>query len=356
MNNISITNIYWMLAYAFGFFKEININKVAEEKFKNIYDLLAFMMAKELSKLIKHGLNKEYILLEEETSCIKGKIEISASLKKNTLMKRKLICNYDEYSINSYMNQIIKTACQYLLKSNKIGKKEITYDLQKKLIYFKNVDALNKNMINWNLIYNKNNSSYKILINISYLIIEGLLANNKDGSILFKNFIDEKQMPKLFEKFVLEYYKYHHKDISVSSPKINWNIKHNELSYLLPQMKTDIVLKYQDNILIIDAKYYSNIFQKNTLFNKDTFHSHNLYQIFTYVKNRDIKQRGNVSGMLLYVKNIKNDNINVTFNFSGNNISILTLDLSKNFDIVRKQLDAIAIKLKQNNNFNKLKN
>ena len=48
-------------------------------------------------------------------------------------------------------------------------------------------------------------------------------------------------------------------------------------------MQTDIHLQKENDVLIIDAKYYSHTTQSQ--FNKNTIHSNNLYQIFTYVKN-----------------------------------------------------------------------
>ncbi len=49
----------------------------------------------------------------------------------------------------------------------------------------------------------------------------------------------------------------------------------------LPDMRTDITLSYSDQILIIDAKYQ----QEN--FGVHKVHSGNLYQIYTYVKNKE---------------------------------------------------------------------
>ena len=68
-------------------------------------------------------------------------------------------------------------------------------------------------------------------------------------------------------------------------------------------MKSDIVLEKGDNILIIDAKYYAHTTQQQ--FNKATVHSVNLYQIFTYVKNKQEEledKQVTVSEMLLYAK------------------------------------------------------
>ena len=40
MQNISIENIYWMLAYAFRCINEKSISKMSSEKFENIYDVV----------------------------------------------------------------------------------------------------------------------------------------------------------------------------------------------------------------------------------------------------------------------------------------------------------------------------
>ena len=68
-------------------------------------------------------------------------------------------------------------------------------------------------------------------------------------------------------------------------------------------MQTDIMLSKGNTILIIDAKYYSNMTQRQ--YGRNTLHSGNLYQIFTYVKNKEFElrqQKHSVSGMILYAK------------------------------------------------------
>lgn len=340
---INVKNIYWMLAYAFRILNERNIEKMDKESFENIYELFSVMLTQELNKQIKRGLNKDYILKDEELGGLKGKILITESIKKNSFIKSKAICEYDEYSVNSYLNRIIKTAAMYLLKSNKIKDNEKVKKLRNTLAYLNGVNELDRKNINWSSIkYNKNNSSYKILTNISYLILDGLLLDKEDGTFDFRNYIDDQKMHRLYEKFILEYYKYHHKELKPSVPQIKWNVEENEFVCLLPKMQTDIVLDYNDKKLIIDAKYYSNEYQKNPLFNKDTYRSNNLYQIFTYVKNEDKNRIGNIFGMLLYAKTENSEDINSEFNMDGNTIIVSNLDLSKDFIIVSNKLEEIA--------------
>ena len=61
-----------------------------------------------------------------------------------------------------------------------------------------------------------------------------------------------------------------------------------ENHFMLPIMQTDIMLTYQEKILIIDAKYYSQIMQKR--FQHSSIRSGNLYQMFAYVKNKEIER------------------------------------------------------------------
>ena len=68
----------------------------------------------------------------------------------------------------------------------------------------------------------------------------------------------------------------------------------------LPVMQTDTLLKYRDQVLIIDTKYYEKILRDH--YDKAILHSENLYQIFTYVKNTVICQNGrsNFAGRKLH--------------------------------------------------------
>lgn len=112
---------------------------------------------------------------------------------------------------------------------------------------------------------------------------------------------------------------------------------------MLPAMKSDIMLSRGGNVLIIDAKYYSHTMQQQ--FDKRSVHSGNLYQIFTYVKNKEAELAGvphEVSGMLLYAKTDEEIQPDGVYHMSGNQISVKTLDLNQPFECIREQLDAIA--------------
>lgn len=156
------------------------------------------------------------------------------------------------------------------------------------------------------------------------------------------DFLDEQRMCRLYEKFILEYYKKHYPKLTVSASHIPWALD-DGIGDMLPVMQSDIHFQKENTVLIIDAKYYTNTTQVQ--FDKHTLHSNNLYQIFTYVKNREYQfgdEENKVSGMLLYARTdalIQPDNV---YQMHGNQISVKTLDLNKPFDEIAKQLDEIA--------------
>jgi len=336
---IKIKNIYYMLTYAFRELNKVNYKKIAVEKFSHTEDLLATILIKGVNSQVKRGLGREYIQTTTSLSSPKGKINVTHSIKHQSQIKSQLICNYEVYTENTYMNQILKITMIRLIKLKEVSRKN-KRELGKLLLYFSNVHEINIRSINWSSMnYTRNNLTYKMLMNICYFIIDGLLLSEKEGDYKTAKFMDDQKMYALYEKFVLEYYRKHFPEYKVYAPHIQWQVDEGDIEFL-PRMKTDIVLKSKENTLIIDTKYYSETMQAS--FNKSTFHSGNLYQIFAYVKNKDLITSGNVSGMLLYAKTGEDITPNETFTIAGNRIGVKTLDLNMEFQEIKRQLDELA--------------
>lgn len=256
--------------------------------------------------------------------------------------KRVLTCDFDELSENNLLNQILKTTVTLLLRNGKVQAK-YKDDLKKKMLYFSNVEIIEPTGIKWSSIrFQRNNQTYRMLVSICQLIIEGMLITTDSGDYRLASFVDEQRMCRLYEKFILEYYSRHYPEISVSASQIPWSLD-DGIGTMLPVMQSDIHLQRGNTVLIIDAKYYSHTTQSQ--FDKHTIHSNNLYQIFTYVKNRSYQfgeEKNTVSGMLLYAKTeeeIQPDNV---YQMHGSQISVKTLDLNQSFAEIANQMDRIV--------------
>lgn len=337
---IPVQNVYYMLAYAFQVLNEDGYRNVATEQFNNVAELCAAILTKGVSLQLKRGLGRDYISETETLSVLRGKIDITESIKTQTMLRRQMVCTYDEFSVNTYMNRIIKTTMLKLLHADidKSKKK----DIRKLLVFFDDVQELEVHSINWSQQYSRNNQTYRMLISICYLVLKGMLQTTTDGNTKLMQFIDEQRMCRLYEKFILEYYRKEHPEITANASQIPWQLDDN-FSDMLPVMQSDIMLSQGSKVLIIDAKYYEHTTQ--TQYDKHTLHSNNLYQIFTYVKNKEYELREEqheVAGMLLYAKTEEEIQPDHKYRMSGNKVSVKTLDLNRDFLEIRQQLDDIV--------------
>ena len=174
------------------------------------------------------------------------------------------------------------------------------------------------------------------------LVLEGMLLTTDSGDYRLATFIKPELMSKLYEKFILEYYNQEHKELDASASQIPWGLD-DGIDAMLPVMQTDIMLTKGEKTLIIDAKYYSSTLQQH--YDRMTIYSNNLYQIFTYVKNKEVELKDKpheISGMLLYAKTDEETYPDNDYKMSGNRIGVHTLDLNVEFPRIREQLDGIA--------------
>lgn len=336
---ILIKNIYYMLSYAFNMLKKQNYEYVSKESFNNIHNLFAAILVKGIGKQVKQGLYRQYINKKENLPLLKGKIDIRGTVKNKVEYKQLLSCNFDELDENNIYNQILKTTAYILINSEYVNN-ENKNNLKKIMLFFSNVDRIDPFLIKWsNMQYQRNNQSYIMLIGLCRFVIEGMLLNTEKGVYKLANFIDDKSMAQLYEKFVLNYYIKEFPQIKAKSAQIPWALD-DDKSNMLPTMTSDIMLTKDDNILIIDTKYYSKNTQVNH--NKNTIYSAHLYQIFSYVKNEAAKNKSNVSGILLYAKTDDVIQAYGDYSMSGNRISARTLDLNQDFEHIETQLKNIV--------------
>ena len=342
--SIFIKNIYYMLSYAFMPLQQDGYENVEKEEFDNIHNLLAAILAKGIGRQLKQGIHREYLNCMETMPSLRGKLDMPGTIHNRLARRRVLTCEYDELSENNLLNQIIKTTVMLLLRHKDV-KPDIKSELKKEMLFFSKVDTIDPFSVRWSALrFQRNNNTYRMLISICQLVLEGMLLTTEKGDYKLASFLKPEQMERLYEKFILEYYIKEHPEIETRASQIPW-VLDDGLATMLPTMQSDITLtnKAGDQVLIIDAKYYTSTVQSH--YDVLTLHSGNLYQIFTYVKNREAAfgdAPHKVSGMLLYAKTDEEVQPDYTYQMSGNQIGVHTLDLNRKFPEIAAQLDRIV--------------
>ena len=341
--SIFIKNIYYMLAYAFSDLHPSCMEDIAVEKFDHIHDLFASILAKGISSQLKRGLHKTYLERQDVLPVMRGKINLPETIRNRIAHKNVLTCNYDELSENNLFNRIMKTAVLLLFHHGEVSAQNKT-ELKKILQFFSDIDEIKPAAILWSrLRFQRSNRTYQLLLGLCRLVFDGLLLTTTRGEHKLASFLSDECMHRLYEKFILAFYRKNYPRLHAHPAQIPWVLGPDDSRAMLPVMQTDITLSWCNKILIIDAKYYSHTLQHQ--YSAFSIHSHNLYQIFTYVKNKEAELAGTpheVAGLILYAKTdeaIQPDN---SYMMSGNRIQARTLDLNCDFSVIASALDYIA--------------
>ena len=340
--NILIRNIYYMLAYAFKALRQSHYEKIAAEDFDGAQDLFAAILARGMSHQLKQGLYREYAARRDVLPVLRGRPDLPGCIREQIARRQTLACEYDELSEDNALNRILKTTALLLMREKTVALAR-RQALKRALLYFGGVSALDPATIRWNTIrLTRANQSYEMLLSVCRLALEDMLQTTEDGRYRVAALSDE-HMELLYQRFILEYYRRHHPRLHASPSQVKWALDEDAdpaAVRFLPTMNTDITLRSGGKTLIIDAKYYGHTMQTN--FGRQSVHSGNLYQIFSYVKNQQAAQDGPVSGMLLYARTQEAAQPGFRLAIAGSDIAVRTLDLNQPFALIAQQLDAIA--------------
>ena len=339
--SIPITNLYYLLSYAWNHkLSEAELVSVDADSCPDLNNLFARILSSATHQLIRRGLDQSYIAFEEETPRIRGRIDFSASEKRQTRTRGKLVCIYDELSPDVLHNRIVKATVRLLLNDRRVHT-ETRKSLRKVFDSFNQVGALRVTPHHFHRVQlHRNNRAYRFILHLCELIHASLLPDkSSDGSRRFRDFTrDEKVMAKVFEDFVRNFATRKFPEATVSAMHIEWRAsEHGEgTPAMLPRMITDVTVAWPSRKLILDCKYYQEALVSR--YDALRFRSGNLYQLNAYLTNKAVEPGWeDVEGMLLYPTNGYSFDHTFTLH-SRHRIRVSTIDLQQAWPQIEKEL------------------
>jgi 5-methylcytosine-specific restriction enzyme subunit McrC len=336
---IPIQNLYYLLCYSWNRLAEAELVDVSSIDSARQVDLFAFVLARGTRHLLRRGLERGYQVHSETIPGIRGRIDIATTARRTLAAQGLAHCQFDELTSNTIANQILRSTLYHLARV-----KELDGGLRKQLnTLYRELEGIDCVPLSKSLFrkvqLHSNARFYKLLLSICELIADSLMIDQKDGSYRFRDFLrDERRMARVYEEFLMNFYRTERPDLSVRKEKITWASAGTEVENLayLPSMETDISIRGLDQTLIIDAKYY-----KDTLtnyFDTERVHSTNLYQLFAYLKNLEARggQDSRSEGMLLYP--VVNKHIRLEYQLHGHRVRICTVDLNRHWSEINGEL------------------
>ncbi|MHA4844514.1 5-methylcytosine-specific restriction endonuclease system specificity protein McrC [Flavitalea antarctica] len=339
---IPIQNIYYLLCYAWNKMQEKDIVNVNDSDYDQLPDLLTKVLITGCNRLIKQGFDRNYKEKTEVYAGIKGKLDFNESIKTQAFTFGKSVCSFDEFSHDILSNQLLKGTLLLLCKVKKLDN-EHKSQLCKTISHFHGVSDFLPTVSDFHRVQiHRNNSFYDFLLKVCKIIIQHLSLDEKTGNYKFRDLLrDQSTMQSLFEKFVYNFYLIRQSYFKVKSETFHWNavpVNQSKTEYM-PAMRTDISLTSKDRKIVLDTKYYGESLTMNQ-YNSLKFHSSNLYQIYSYLKNLEhvaepITNKS-ATGILLYPTT--SVELNETFLIDNHYVSVCTVNLATDWHRIEERL------------------
>ena len=352
ISNIAYKNIYYILMYAIKELRGAKLRNIDTEDFKALNDLYAAIMSTSMMYVIQSGVLQEYNRITDVSNKPKGKLDIDRSLKTGSYQRSLMASKYYQLNVDNDYNRTIKLALKILLKYGKGIKKERTNTLRNILTFMNKVsDVMPRDLDFRNIDTTHLSVEYKTAVYMSKLIIEESITKEDGSHRRLIESEDINRMSTIFENFVRNYYIFNYKSryIKVSAKELG--VEETRYTYF-NKSRTDVTIenKQNNNVLIIDTKWYKEILTKYKRVNTD-----NERQVKDYVRdyNDELGTEDTfITGVLLYAKP-NNEEINTAdieeahrslTNKRGHvygQINTRIIDLEQEFKCITDKLDLI---------------
>jgi 5-methylcytosine-specific restriction enzyme subunit McrC len=261
------TNLLVLLRYAFDLDPYENEIAAMRKKPADWFEILTFLYAKNLQEALKRGIFRNYISYEENLGVLKGKWLISQHLKINPFQKHRFYVQYDEFSPDNLLNQVLKhAAVQMRGRSMDASNRQQLAMLSDWMDEVTLPPALNNSVLE-QMVFTRLNERFRPLFNMAKLFLEHQAIETKAGAT--NAFAYTFDMNLLFEKFIARFIQEHrgrilggtgYEHCAILEQAVGdrrWLAK-DETKKNIFQMKPDIIFKDSQNgnvSLIIDTKY-----------------------------------------------------------------------------------------------------
>src|SRR5689334_11742939 len=121
---IPVENIYFLLSYAWDRLDEADLVSVSSLSAHNLVALFARVLGSGVAHPLLRGLDRAYVSETAELAGVRGRIHIGASTRQLSFSRGRAVCTFDELSIDTPANRIIKTTLQRLAAEATLGARD----------------------------------------------------------------------------------------------------------------------------------------------------------------------------------------------------------------------------------------
>lgn len=351
---IPIQNLYYLLCYAWDVIDQRHKVKVNGNKCHSLENLLAMILVGVCEYLLRRGLVHEYRYEEQEIEGIRGKLNITETIKSGKYRHGCTICQVDELSQDVLINQIVYSTLMRLTMLNTLDKqlKEKIRFLLKRFPRIEEIRITSKTFERVKL--HRNNCFYTLALNVCKLIHQSTLpTKGVKGKYEFIDFTtDEFKMNVIFERFLMNFCK---RNCKVEFPVVRreyidfqltpFGLMFKQASDALPMMETDVTLynPITGEKKILDAKYYCETLVSK-YGGKGKVRREHLSQIISYVMNQEDRTKPHTlkaCGILVYPTVDEDYDFSYRYRDTNHTIHVRTVNLNQDWWKIESRIKEI---------------
>ena len=339
--SVPLQNVYYLLCYAWNRLEvrdQISLGSVSGERVEN---LLGVVLDAGLADLIRRGLDRGYVDVEEEGRRLRGKLLLSQTVRRMLVQRGQVACLTDELSYDVPHNRVLKAAARALINLPTLDGK-VRSRLRGHVLKLDSVTDVELSPSAFRQVQlHRNVSRYVFLVNIAQLVARSLLPDQTTGHLRFHPFTaNEQAMGTLFQLFVRHFLEREQDQFRVSAPKIQWDLETSDTSdkSWLPEMRTDVLLESSSQRVLLETKYYAQPYQEQ--YSRKTLISDHLYQLLSYLTQMSVDGGPKPVGVLLYADT--GEGFDLTYRVSGHVMRVKSLNLNQSWPDIHRSLLTLA--------------
>jgi 5-methylcytosine-specific restriction enzyme subunit McrC len=277
---VDLENVFFLLGFRGG------LAQWGEDPFPYVHErdflrALAWAFDAELRRALRSGIARDYLSRQDAQVTLRGRIDVVRQIRVQQGRGYPIQCQFQEYSEDIALNQLIKAAQRRLKGVPSLGA-ELVRRLRRSGVGFTDVADVEYSRASIpEMLFTRLNRQWEPATRLALMILRQEALRDETGSILGTSFTVD--MNKLFEKFIEEI-------VREETVRAGFSFQPQALVRLTDQihMLPDLVLRLgRETLAVGDAKYIE-------LQPKDWPHA-NLYQLLAYCVGLGLPR-----GLLIY--------------------------------------------------------
>lgn len=345
-HGIPIRNLWHMLLYAWNeplVTPQVSIGDI--ESAPTLDALFATFLMKMIQQRMRIGLGRGYVPASKKLRAVRGRVDLTESIKQQTFDHGEAICDFQEYSLNEPRNQILRSTLMRLVQAGEFGPNQTEAETVRHRLRWlvRNLDGVD--LIELKLesirrqILAQNDNDYRLMLSICEMIVMRQMPLEADGAYVLPT-VDRETLilHRVYERFVANFYRMHLTDWDVQAHKrLDWHAR--DANEHLPMMVPDLILHHRETgrVIMLDTKFTAASLVENQ-WGKPVYDSSHLYQLYAYLRSQEHVSAGygSAEGILLYpaIKARLSERVEL----QGHVIRIESVDLAAEWEEVENQL------------------